>query len=202
MPNFKLTPASSLGYLAVPAGRTGAAAPGVTIAELTDVSACNILACKGDEVELAGRVQRMFGIELPSEPRYTRTAALSFAWAGRSQWLALAKGTDGRAFESRLQSSLAGLAYVVDQSDARTIVRIGGARAREALAKGVHIDLDPRAFRPGDAAVTAIGHVRVHFWQLDSGPTYEFAVFRSLAIAFWEWMTDAAAEFGVAVTQA
>ena len=61
------------------------------------------------------------------------------------------------------------------------------------------IDLDPRAFAPGDAAVTSIAHVGAHFWQLDAAPTYEFAVFRSYSAAFWEGLVEAAAEFGVAV---
>ena len=50
--------------------------------------------------------------------------------------------------------------------------------------------------------MTAVAYVGVHFWQIDAVPTYEFAILRSFAIAFWEWILDAAAEFGVAVRQA
>jgi len=39
----------------------------------------------------------------------------------------------------------------------------------------------------------------VHLWQIDDGPTYEFAVFRSFAAAFCEWLLIASAEFGVVV---
>ena len=77
-------------------------------------------------------------------------------------------------------------------------MRISGPRARDALAKGVHIDLHPSAFLPGDAAVTAVAYIGVHFWQVDAAPTYEFAMFRSFAVSFGEWLVDAAAEFGVA----
>jgi len=101
-----------------------------------------------------------------------------------------------------LRSSLGEAVYVIDQSDSRTIVRIRGPRARDALAKGVHIDLHPRAFQPRDVAMTAVAHVGVHFWQVDAAPTYEFVVFRSFAVAFWEWLVNAAAEFGVAVGRA
>jgi sarcosine oxidase subunit gamma len=74
---------------------------------------------------------------------------------------------------------------------------VSGPRARDALAKGVHIDLHPRVFTPGDAAITAVAYINVHFWQIDEMPTYDLAMFRSFAVAFSEWLTVAAAEFGV-----
>lgn len=86
----------------------------------------------------------------------------------------------------------------VDQSDGRVVLRISGPRARDALEKGLHIDLHPRVFGPGDTALTAISYIGVHFWQLDALPTYEFTMFRSFAIAFCEWLAEAAAEFGFA----
>jgi methylglutamate dehydrogenase subunit D len=202
VPSLKLTPTSSLGSLALPAPRNAAAAPGVTIAERTGVSLCSMLAHKGAAAGLAERVRHVFGVELPRAPHYTGSTPVAFAWAGPSQWLALGEGSDGKAFETQLRSSLVDVASVMDQSDGRTIVRIGGPRARDALAKGVHIDLHPRAFRPGDVAVTAVAYIGVHFWQVDAAPTYEFAVLRSFAVAFWEWIADAAAEFNVALGQA
>jgi sarcosine oxidase subunit gamma len=200
--SFKLKPISSLGSLALPAANNGVSVPGVTIAERPGVSLCSVLARKGGEAQLADRVQQVFGVELPREPRYTATSLAAFAWAGPSQWLALGEGIDSRAFELQLRSSFAGGAYVIDQSDSRTIVRIGGTWARDMLAKGVHIDLHPRAFQVGDVAMTAVAYVSVHFWQVDAAPTYEFMIFRNFAVAFWEWILNAAAEFGVAVGQA
>ena len=58
------------------------------------------------------------------------------------------------------------------------------------------IDLHPRAFRAGDAAVTTVAHIGAQIWQVDETPTYELIVSRSFAAGFWEWLTDAAAEFG------
>lgn len=123
---------------------------------------------------------------------------MAFAWAGRSQWLVLREGPS-RLFELQLRSSLADVASVTDQSDGRTIVRISGPRARDTLAKGVHIDLHPSVFRPGDTAISIVSNIGVQFWQIDPAPTYEFAMFRSFAVSFWEWLVDAAAEFGVSV---
>lgn len=194
MSDFKLTPASSIASVCPQITRGPHAAPGVTIAERTGASLCSILARKNVEAQLAERVQRLFNIELPRQPRYARIGPTAFVWAGPSQWLAL---QDARPFEAHLRASLAGLASVMDQSDGRTIVRIGGSHARDALAKGVLIDLHPSVFRPGDAAITTISHIGVHFWQTNAAPTYEFAMFRSFAVAFCEWLVEAAAEFGI-----
>ena len=143
----------------------------------------------------------MFNVALPSTPVTSASSAISFVWAGPSQWLALGEQRDGRAFATSLSSLRPNLASAVDQSDGRTIIRVSGPRARDALAKGLHIDLHPSVFRAGDAAITAVSHIGVHFWQLDDVPTYEFTMFRSFAIAFCEWLVEAAAEFGVSISK-
>jgi methylglutamate dehydrogenase subunit D len=45
--------------------------------------------------------------------------------------------------------------------------------------------------------VTVVSYSNVHLWQVDDAPTYDIAMFRSFAVAFWDWLTAAAAEFGV-----
>lgn len=198
MPDFTLEPSSGLGLPAVSAAVAADSLPGVTLAERA-VSLCSVLARKGAQAALADRVRQAFDITLPREPRYTRQASVAFAWAGPNQWLALGEGIDDRAFELQLRSSLAGVASVIDQSDGRALVRVSGPRAREALGKGVLLDLHPSAFGPGSAAATAVAYIGVHFWQVDAAPTYEFAMFRSFAAAFCEWLLHASAEFGVVV---
>jgi sarcosine oxidase subunit gamma len=197
-----MTPSSSLGALALPAAPLSGVPPGVTICEHTGIALCSVLGRRHAQAQLADRVRQQFNVALPLEPRHTATAPVAFVWAGPSQWLALGYGAEGRAFELQLRASLAGVASVIDQSDGRVLVRLGGPRARDVLAKGVHIDLHPSVFRPGDAAVTEVAHVGVHFWQVDGCPTYELAVFRSFAVAFCNWIVEAAAEFGVASIQA
>lgn len=201
MPELPLTPASSLGFLALPSAHAGNGENGVTVAERTGMSLCNVLARKGAQARLTDRVRQAHGIELPREPRYTSAGSVGFVWAGPSQWLAFDRSAVPHSFEPRLRATLAGMASVMDQSDGRTVVRVRGPRARDALAKGVLIDLHPSVFQPGHAAVTTVAHIGVHMWQLDAAPTYELAMFRSFAVSFWEWLVDAAAEFGVSVQQ-
>ncbi|MGB6538470.1 MAG: sarcosine oxidase subunit gamma family protein [Xanthobacteraceae bacterium] len=170
---------------------------GVIITEQTNVSICSVLAHKGAGAQLEQIVRKRFDLALPTAPHYAASNAVAFIWAGQSQWLALKEGYDNGAFAQSLRSELGSAASVMDQSDGRTILRISGPRARDALAKGILIDLHPSAFAPGDTAITTVAYIGVHFWQIDAAPTYEFAVFRSFAIAFAEWAIDAAAEFGV-----
>lgn len=145
---------------------------------------------------LVGRVRDAFALQLVHVPKCVIAAPIAFVWAGPGQWLAMADGEGGAAFEQRLRVALGDFASVSDQSDGRTIIRVGGARARDVLAKGVPIDLHPRAFRAGDAAVTTVAHIGVQLWQVDETPTYELIVSRSFAAGFWEGLIDAAAEFG------
>jgi heterotetrameric sarcosine oxidase gamma subunit len=195
-----LPPHSALQGLAIP-GRYGAVngEPGVSISERVDLALAAIMARKGAEDALAKRVRDVFALDLPMGPRRVASGSLALVWAGPGHWLAVAAGGDGSAFEKLLRHDLSNLASISDQSDGRAVVRIAGARVRDALAKGVQVDLNPRVFAAGDAAVTTVGHIGVHLWQLDEAPTYEFALFRSYAAAFWRWLMDSAAEFGVAV---
>ena len=198
-------PASTAGWLRqsawaglLPAGRTGCAVgpPGVTVSPRDHLGLASIMARNGALAELARLLSASYCIDLPARPVVAGGGALSLVWAGPEQWLAV---SDDRSIARRLADELAGLASVADQSDGRAVLRIGGPRARAALAKGCPLDLHPRAFGPGDTAVIAIAHVGVQLWQLDDAPTYELAVPRSMAKSFWTWLSASAAEFGLVV---
>jgi sarcosine oxidase subunit gamma len=66
---------------------------------------------------------------------------------------------------------------------------------RDALAKGVPVDLHPTVFTD-DVAVTIISHIGAIVWQ--SAPDrFSIAIFRSYAQSFWHWLAASAAEFGL-----
>lgn len=200
MAEFLLEPRSGLeGVAAVGHHGRRIEEAGVTLALRRDLALASVMARKGCLQPLAARIQEAFGVALPQTPRRAAAAGIAFTWAGPGHWLASSETQAGDAFEARLADLLGGLAAVADQSDGRSVIRVGGPRAREALGKGVLIDLHPRAFGPGDAAVTTIAHIGAHFWQVDDAPSYEFTVSRSFAADFWRWLVAAAAEFGVNV---
>ena len=193
----RLTSVSSLGPIASRSANVGVA-PGVFITERTDVL---LLQHAGPQGRRGGAHRaRAGGVRRPVASRAplhrNRSGRLRVGWS-----VAMAGAWRGakRPFELQLRSSLADVASVIDQSDGRTIIRISGPRARDTLSKGVHIDLHPSVFRPGDTAISIVSYIGVHFWQIEPAPTYEFAMFRSFAVSFWGWLVDAAAEFGVAV---
>jgi sarcosine oxidase subunit gamma len=117
-------------------------------------------------------------------------------WSGPGQWLIVTKHPDVVA---PLALELSDLAAVTDQSDARAILRLSGARARDVLAKGCLIDLHPRAFQVGDVALTSISHIGVQIWQVDEAPSYDMSVPRSMIGSFWSWFEASAVEFGYSV---
>lgn len=198
----ELDPRHGLDHLAVP-GRYGAPGrAGVELSLRTDLALATVMVRTGRYTALARRVRESFGVELYNTPRRESSGAIAFAWAGPGHWLASADDGKPAEFEQTLRNRLSDLASVTDQTGGRIVIRVSGARARDALAKGVLVDLHPRTFRPGDCAVTAVGHVGVHFWQVNSAPTFEFVVYRSLAVSFWEWLASSSAEFGVSVVAA
>lgn len=200
MSDLVLRPRSALDRVLVP-GRYGAESenPGVTISELTDLALASVMVRKGKTPELVALVRERFAIDLPMTPRRTGHGPIHFIWAGPGRWLAAARNQPHVTFESDLCVALKGLASVTSQSDGRSIIRIGGPKTREVLAKGVPLDLDPSVFAPNDTAMTVVAHINVHLWYCDSSPIYDFAVFRSFARSFCEWLLDASAEFGIVV---
>jgi methylglutamate dehydrogenase subunit D len=168
----------------------------IVVSEIGDYALCSVIQrSKG----LPQVFKEKFGIELPNKPRHIFGRKGGVVSIGPSQWLVLCSKMSGLDFEQELISSLGETASVFDQTDGRALFSLSGIRARQALSKGVLIDLHDSTFRPGSAASTSIANMSVTLWQVDDKPTYEFAVFRSFAESFWEWLVEASAEFGVEI---
>ena len=139
-----------------------------------------------------------FGIVLPDGPRRVTRGHVTFAGVGPDQWIASADGADSAGFAARVRARIGPFAAVSDQSDARLVLRVSGPRVRDVLAKGVPVDLHPKAFKPGDIACTVVGYINTQIDMLDEA-TYQLAAPRSMAGSFWSWLTASAAEFGYEV---
>jgi sarcosine oxidase subunit gamma len=181
-------------------GFASAAGPaGVTVQPRDDLALAIVMAGKGRAAEVADAVRTLYRIELPSGPRRVAAGPLAFIGVAPGQWVAVEQGGNPLTFAARLTEALAGIASVSDQSDSRAVLRLAGPRARDVLAKGLALDLHPRVFGPGDAALSVIALIGAHLWQIDDAPTYEIAVFRSMAGSFAEFIRVSAAEYGVAL---
>ncbi|GAA1836550.1 hypothetical protein GCM10009836_13800 [Pseudonocardia ailaonensis] len=85
-------------------------------------------------------------------------------------------------------------APAVDVSAQRTTIRLRGAHARDVLETGCAVDLHPRAFGAGSAAVTLLGQAGVILLGL--GPAeYRILVRSSVAAYLADWLIDAALEY-------
>ena len=167
----------------------------LSLAARETLTIASIGARLGKTEAVKAAIQAAYGVALPAKPGRIEGNGISFVWAGPDQWLAISERAGTRDLETELIGALTGLASVVDHSDGRVVIRISGPRARDVLAKGVPVDLDPRAFGPGDVAITHASHIGVILWQLDNTPTYEVALFRSYADTFAHWIEEAAEEF-------
>ncbi len=175
--------------------RTGDA--GVIVSEVREIGLATVTARKGRRAALVDAARSAFGVELPDRPRCVEGRNMAFIWSGPDQWLACRLPARAAGMEAALAEPFAKLAAIVDQSHGRTLLRVTGPRVRDALAKGLAIDLHPREFKTGHAAITAVAHIGVHFWQTDDRPTYDFAVPRGFALSFWHWLEASAAELGL-----
>jgi methylglutamate dehydrogenase subunit D len=169
--------------------------PNVSIAVRDDLTMASFAAAKGKTDALKAAILKAYGVQLPETPERVHGKDIAFIWYGPEQWLAVAERGEKRDIEQELKPLLAGLASVVDQSDGRAVVQISGPHARDVLAKGLPIDLHPRAFKANGVAITHASHIGIILWQTDAAPTYEIAMFRSFADSFTHWLFDAAAEF-------
>ncbi len=178
------------------AGRTGleAGPAETTILARVNVALAELMPFKGKEEALARTMREVHEVDLPRVPRRVRGRQLACTWAGPWRWLL---ETCGSAPMDEIERSLVPCAAVVRQTDGRTLLRMSGRKVREVLRKGVTIDLHPRKFRSGDAALTLVAGMDAHLWQLDETPTYEILINRSVTGSFWDWLESAAAEFGL-----
>ncbi|MBB2202375.1 sarcosine oxidase subunit gamma [Gluconacetobacter tumulisoli] len=156
---------------------------GIRITDMSGRQVAGVALLGGDRAALDATVRQAWGVDLPDTPRIVAGSGLTFAWAGPDQWLALSDAVDdsGPDLEHVLRTTLGPLAAVTDQGDSRVALRISGPGSRDALSRLLPIDLHPRAFSPGNTALTLAGHIGVQVWQVDSCPTYDILVFRSFA---------------------
>lgn len=182
-------------------GRTGAAgAPGIAAHAADGFGLATLITPKDAVGPLADAVKDRLGLALPVTPATSASATHAIVWSGPGQWLLRARGKAGF---SDLLAALSPHAAVTDQSDARAALMLSGPCIRDALAKGCMVDLHPRAFPVGAAALTSIAYIGVHLWRAEDGPDgpiFEIMVARSMAGSFWSWFSASAAEYGCVVS--
>lgn len=116
-------------------------------------------------------------------------------WNGPGQWLVVSSSTPAKDFVNDMRGALeASGATITDLSHSRTVIRIAGPKAREVLLRGCPLDLE--GFKVNDTASSVLSHLTVQIHCIGD-QTFDLYVFRSFGLALWEWLIDAALEYGV-----
>jgi sarcosine oxidase subunit gamma len=171
------------------------------IRELPFLAQLDLRADPGD-ADLMERLAATLGTPLPVEPNTTATSTDGtrlVAWLGPDEWLVLGEPGTGPALEAALRVATDGHAAtgamaIVDVSANRTTISVAGPRARDLLAFGCSIDLDPRAFGPGRCAQTMLARAQVIVIPVGPAaePAFRLLVRPSFAAYLADWLADAA----------
>jgi len=138
------------------------------------------------------------GFELPTTPN---TAAgkdgREALWLGPNEWqFVVHDSTPGAGGEwvAKLRAAMGDhFCAVVDVSHAQAILGVTGPMAREVLERAVPLDMDPRAFKPGEVKQTLFGrHCGVTLHLRDEAPTFDLYARRSFAEYVWVYLEDCA----------
>ncbi len=84
---------------------------------------------------------------------------------------------------------------VTSLSHARVRVGVSGGPVRSMLGGVLSVDLHPTRFKVGEALQTGMHHLPVLVERTDED-RYEFYFLRTFAQTLWEWLTDAALQYG------
>jgi len=188
---FELFP---LAPLAIPGtGQDAAGDRALTLAERRPGSFVEI-ACWSDEGATAKALADAIGAKRPPQiGRGVTAPGQMLLSVGPDRYLALSQETGLANLLAGAVAAEAGA--LVDLTHGRTGLRISGAPAERLLQKGVSFDLGKSAFPAMSVASTAIHHIGVTLIRAD-GDTFDVFAMSSFAESLWDWVTDAAVEFG------
>lgn len=175
--------------------------PGVRVFERTGVAVVSLVARRGAGIALSAALAGPLGLALPGEPLRVEGTGCAALWAGPGQWMLLAQGARAASLEREVAAAAAGLGAVAAVGDGRGILVASGPRVRDALAKGIALDLDSRVFPAGRTALTMASMIDVQVTALDDTPSYELMLFRGFAGSFWHWLEASSVEYGLDIAE-
>jgi sarcosine oxidase, subunit gamma len=153
-----------------------------------------LLRLRADDVEARAIAAGALGVALPTDPaRPIGATGLRLYWTAPDAVLLDVGQDDVERWIDRLTGALDGRhAALHALGDARTRFIVAGSSARQVLAKGTGIDLDPRRFPVGGAALTRLAQLGVLIECTHDKPVFALIVERPVEDHLWSWLVDAA----------
>lgn len=133
-----------------------------------------------------------FGVALPENACRANVAGERAAlWLGPDEHLLLAPDGLQARIAAELGIALAGMPHsLVDVSQRQVALSVAGDAARDILASGCPLDLDPEAYPVGMCTRTLFGKAEALLWRR-SGEEYHLEVGRSFADYVRGWLREA-----------
>ncbi len=152
------------------------------------------LRLRADDVESRAIAAGALGAALPTDPaRPIGATGLRLYWTAPDAVLLDVGQDDVAGWIAKLAQALDGRHVALHAlGDARTRFIVAGGSARQVLAKGMGIDLDPRRFPVGAAALTRLAQLTVLIECTHHEPVFALIVERQVEDHLWSWLVDAA----------
>jgi heterotetrameric sarcosine oxidase gamma subunit len=178
-------------------GATPEDGPGIQLVERRGLAIIHLAGPGGDE-DFRAATKDCLGCEVPVIPNTTATIdGRCLLWLAPTRWLLVSAQDAPGDLERDLSAALASHSgAVTDVSSGRTVFRVAGRDARHLLAKGCPLDFHASRFKPGDCAQSILGAINVLLHATGDGSVIDLYCARGFALSMWEWLTDAAGEFG------
>lgn len=159
------------------------------LVELADAGLQGMITLRGDLATL-GTALAAEGLAVPGVRRVTVAGALQVLWMSPDELLLVLPHGDAPALAARLEGALAGaFATVAVVSDARALIHVTGAQARDVLAKLCPVDFAD--FAVGELRRTRAAQVAAALWRTGA-EDWSLVCFRSVAPYLWEALATVA----------
>lgn len=160
-------------------------APDLRIAEAPERRRL-LLRGRAEDAVFADEVRWVFGVRLPVQPCTSSEGDdARCLWLDPTMWL-----TESADREADLALARLG---AIEIGDARLVLAVEGRRARDLLAVGTGVDLDPAMFPPGRVVRTLFGRVTATLHHVDAAPLlgsplFHLHVDRAAGPWFGDWL--------------
>ena len=140
-------------------GNPDVSPPGVTLSVVTGRDVVRIAPFAGQRNPAGAALRKVCNLALPAVGKSSAKGDTVVAWAALEAWVVMAPGDGRGALYGKLEKALNSTCAVIDHTHGVVGIRVAGSKARDVLAKGCAVDLDPALFPVGACAATQMEHM-------------------------------------------